>query len=101
MLNVREIESSISNCFRVCRFQDLKSRLERSSGLEVVSVTDEYLEMRITTYVPTLQTISPNQRGKYEHELAIKLDTTTMTIEAVQVFQLQHVTFICKFCTLS
>lgn len=67
------------------RFQDLKSGLEGSTGLEVLSVTDEYLEMRITTDGPNLQTISPNQRGKYEHILVIKLDTTTMTIEAVQL----------------
>ncbi|KAG0580878.1 hypothetical protein KC19_4G206900 [Ceratodon purpureus] len=66
-------------------YSDLKFELERSSGLEVLSVSDEFLKIRITSPVPTMQTNSPNHRGKYEHELAIKLDTTTMTIEAVQL----------------
>lgn len=85
------MDQSGLNRFLMCRLQDLEYELERSSGLEVVSVCDDYLEIRITTYVPAMQTIIPNYKSKYEHELAIKLDTTTMTIEAVQVFQLQCV----------
>ena len=78
------------------RFQDLRSELERFSGLEVASVSDDYLEMRITTYVPTVLITSPNYEGKYEHELAIKFDTTTMTIEAVQVSSCH---MFCQFCS--
>lgn len=70
----------------MCRFESIESEFEKVSGLEMLSVSNEFLEMRITTYVPTMQTTSANQKIKYEHELVIKLDTTTMTVEAVQVF---------------
>lgn len=80
----------------------MESELERASGLEMLSVSNEFLEMRITTYVPTMQTTSPYHKIKYEHELAIKLDTTAMTVEAVQVFfQLQFVEFVHKFYIIS
>lgn len=102
ILILRGIDQSMLNCFFVCSYSDLKFELERSSGLEVLSVSDEFLKIRITSPVPTMQTNSPNHRGKYEHELAIKLDTTAMTVEAVQVFfQLQFVEFVHKFYIIS
>lgn len=64
----------------------MESELERASGIEILSVSHNFLEMRITTYVPTMQAVSPNHRGKYVHDLTIALDTAAMTIEAVQVF---------------
>ncbi|XP_024390331.1 uncharacterized protein [Physcomitrium patens] len=64
---------------------DMESELERASGIEILSVSHNFLEMRITTYVPTMQAVSPNHRGKYEHDLTIALDTAAMTIEAVQL----------------
>ncbi|XP_024372581.1 uncharacterized protein [Physcomitrium patens] len=67
------------------RFHDIESELERASGLKVLTVGSNFLKIRITTHIPTMEALSWNHDGKYEHELIITFDTTAMTIEAVQL----------------
>lgn len=53
------------------RFYNIESKSERASGLEILTVGSNFLEMRITTHLPTTEVLSWNHNGKYEHQLGV------------------------------
>lgn len=67
------------------RYLELKSELQRASGVEILDEGDGYLELRLTTHVPAAIAVRAESEEVYEHKLTVKLNPITMAIETAQV----------------
>lgn len=83
------------------RYLELKSELERASGVEILDNGDGYLELRLTTHVPAVRAVRADFEEIYEHKLTVKLNAITMAIETAQVLSTWKLLFHYKHGVMS
>ncbi len=81
----------------MCRVKDFEQHW-RLRGVKVVSSSEGFVELHLTTHVPICQNANSEYKERLvEHELQLKLDPNTMALEDAQV----HLTVHSSYCPTS